>query len=442
MHQRVTGFPRAILHLDGDSFFASVEQALDWRLRGKPVVTGAERGAATALSYEAKAKGARRGMTLREIRALCPDVIIVPSNYTAYSIYAHRMYDIVRKFTPLVEEYSIDECFADITGLDEKYGSYEAAALAVKRQLENDLGLTFGVGLAPNKTLAKVASAYRKPAGFTPLPREAIPDFIRALPMGAVWGVGFQTSLKLERFGVRLAGEFAAKDLAWLKQHGISKPYKEIWSELNGAYVKPVTPHATSPEGEHIGSIIKSQTFTPSRDRTFILSQVAKNLEAACAKARRHQVKARFCRFYLKTQSFTYAGLTLDVQVPLSDPREFLRAIEAHFDDVYEPGEQYRATGIGLYALTADTAVTPDLFGKSREVEEQGSGLISAIDRLNHKYGRHTVFLGESMEAVRATGEERTARASYGRPPPREKLALPIHQRKKTISIPHLGIAH
>lgn len=434
-------FPRAILHLDGDSFFASVEQALDWRLKGKPIVTGAERGACTALSYEAKARGAYRGMSLREIRQLCPDVVIVPSNYTAYSLYAHRMYAIVRQFTPLVEEYSIDECFADITGLDERFGSYEAAALAIKRQLEQDLAITFGVGLAPNKTLAKVASAYHKPAGFTPLPRASIPQFLADLPIGGIWGIGFRTSMKLEGVGIRTAGDFAAKDLAWLREHHISKPYKLIWSELNGACVKDVCAD-TSGADDRIGSIMHSRTFAPSRDRAFVLSQVAKNLEGACAKARRHGVKARFCRFYLKTQSFTYAGLSLDVSVPLADPREFLRAIEARFDDVYELGEEYRATGIGLYGITADAAVTPDLFGAS-EAAEQGAPVIEAIDRLNRKYGRHTVFLGESMHAICGTAREdvRAARAMYNVPLAEKKLELPVHQRKKTISIPHLGIA-
>lgn len=424
-----TRFPKAILHLDGDSFFASVEQALDWRLKGKPVITGAERGAATALSYEAKAKGARRGMTLRQIRELCPEAIVVPSNYTAYSIYAHRMYDIVRKFTPEVEEYSIDECFADITALLPRFGTYEEAALAIKRQLESDLGITFGAGLAPNKTLAKVASSAKKPAGFTPLPLPAIPDFLRELPIGGVWGVGFSTSLKLEGLGVRTALEFAQKDAAWLREKGISKPYQEIWSELNAACIKRVSRESSGT----IGSIIKSHTFAPSRDRAFVLSQVANNLEAACAKARRHGVKARFCRFYLKTQDFTYAGLTLDVGVPLADPREFLRAIEAHFDDIYEPGERYRATGIGLYALTAGDSVTPDLFGRS-EALMRGAPLIGALDRLNRKYGRHTLFLAESLAAVTGSEEARSGRG--------KRFALPVHQRKKTIAIPHLGTAH
>ncbi|HEY0010645.1 MAG TPA: DNA polymerase IV [Candidatus Paceibacterota bacterium] len=423
----VTGFPKAILHLDGDSFFASVEQALDYRLRGKPVVTGAERGAATALSYEAKRKGAKRGMTLRQIREVCPDAIVVPSNYTAYSIYAHRMYRIVRTFAPSIEEYSIDECFADLTGLDRHYGmSYEELARKIKAKLESDLGITFGAGLAPNKTLAKVASARHKPAGFTSIPRESVHTFLEGLPMGSIWGVGFSTSLQLERLGVYTALDFAAKDRAWLKAKNISKPYQEIWMELNGDFVKRL-----GDDGDDaIGSIIKSHTFRPSRDRAYILSQLSANLEAACAKARRHRVKARHCRFYLKTQDFTYQGITLDLTVPLAEPREFLRAILARFDDVYEEGVQYRATGIGLYALTREDAVTSDLFGTSARIE-QGAQLLGAIDRLNHKYGRHTVFLGESMDAVTEGGDERT-----------RSLELPVHQRKKTISIPHVGKAH
>jgi len=421
-------YPRAILHMDGDSFFASVEQALDWRLRGKPVVTGAERGAATALSYEAKRKGARRGMTLREIKAVCPDAIVVPSNYTAYSIYAHRMYRIVRKFTSEVEEYSIDECFADITGLTKKYEkTYEEIGEMIKRQLEQDLGITFGVGLAPNKTLAKVASARNKPAGFTPLPKEKIAEFLRDLPIGAIWGVGFSTAMQLERLGIRTALDFAKKDRAWLREKRISLPYQKIWAELNGGFARNLGEDGD----ERIGSILKTHTFKPTRDREYLLSQLSANLEAACAKARRHRVKARFCRFYLKTQAFTYAGITLDLQVSLSDPREFLRAIQTRFDDVYEPGELYRATGIGLYALTNNDSVTPDLFGTSLRVAREAS-LIGAIDRMNHKYGRHTVFLGESFDAI-------TDHESSRKEP---RLMLPVHQKKKTISIPHLGIAH
>lgn len=423
----MSSYPRAILHLDGDSFFASIEQTLDWRLQKKPVVTGGERGCATAMSAEAKRAGVTRSMPMREVKRVCPNAIIVPGNYTAYSIYAHRMYRIVGSFASSLEEYSIDECFADITGLDQKYGkSYEEIGRMIKEKLEEDLGITFGVGLAPSKTLAKVASARHKPAGFTAIPREGIHEFLKDMPIGAVWGVGFRTALQLERLGVATALDFATKDRAWLKANKISKPYQEIWTELNGGFVRRLGEDGDA----SIGSIIKSHTFRPTRDRSYILSQLAKNLEAACAKARRHRMKGRLCRFYLKTQEFTYQALTLDLQVSLNDPREFLRAIESRFDDIYEPGTLYRATGIGLYVLTREDAVTPDLFGKAAVIEREAP-LLGAIDKLNHKYGRHTVFLAESFDAISDSEDERAQH--------RVPIALPIHQRKKTISIPHLG---
>lgn len=109
--------PRAILHIDGDSFFASCEVAKNPTLRGKPVITGKERGIVSAATYEAKARGVTRGMRLSEVRTVCPDAIILPSDYETYSIFSYRMYEIVRRYTPAVEEYSIDECFADLGGM-------------------------------------------------------------------------------------------------------------------------------------------------------------------------------------------------------------------------------------------------------------------------------------------------------------------------------------
>ena len=109
--------PRAIIHVDCDAFFASVEQALNPHLKNKPVITGKERGIAASMSYEAKARGVTRGMPTGQIRQVCPEAVILPSDYEAYSLLSKRFFEIVRRFTPDVEEYSIDECFADLTGL-------------------------------------------------------------------------------------------------------------------------------------------------------------------------------------------------------------------------------------------------------------------------------------------------------------------------------------
>src|SRR5262245_19997609 len=154
-------FPRAILHIDGDAFFASCEQARDPRLQGKPVVTGKERGIAASMSYEAKVYGITRGMRLSEIKRLCPDVILLPSDYETYSVLSKNFFTLVRRYTPDVEEYSIDECFADLTVLRRPLRmSYSNMAEAIKQDLDTSLGFTFSVGLAPNKVLAKIGSKW------------------------------------------------------------------------------------------------------------------------------------------------------------------------------------------------------------------------------------------------------------------------------------------
>ena len=426
-------FPRAIVHFDADSFFASIEQAMDYRLRGKPVVTGGERGAATSVSVEGKQRGLHRGMSLTEMRRICPDLVVANSDYTAYSLYARRMYAIAREFTPDIEEYSIDECFADITGLRQKYRtSYEGIARRIQERLQGDLGITFGVGLGPNKAIAKIASKWNKPAGFTSIPAREIHHFLKDLSIGDIWGMGFSTSLYLEKLGIRTALQFAEKDENWLKIHKISKPYRDIWLELNGHFIRSL--HTESDDA--IGSILQSRTFTPSQDRSTIFSMLSKNVEGACAKARRHQVRGKSCRFYLKTQEFTYAGKYLTMSIPLADPREFLRLIAEHFDSVFIPGVTYRATGFGLYDIHPEHAVMPDLFGESARVATHAP-LLNVMDGLNRKYGKHTLLLGASLDAVTREATSRARRGTRSR----ARLTLDIDHRKKTLNIPYLGVA-
>lgn len=396
---------KAILHIDGDAFFASVEQALNYKLKGKPIVTGGERFIAAAMSYEAKALGVTRGMPVFQIRKLSKDILIVPSNYEMYSIFARRMYNIVRTFTPDVEEYSIDECFADITGLDKSLGlSYEEIALTIKNKLEESLGVTFGVGLGPNKVLAKVASKWRKPAGFTDIRGEHINNFLKELPIGKVWGIGTATSIELTRYNIRTALDFAQKDENWIRFHKISKPYEEIWHELQGKFVK----HLQVIHDDDIGSIIKSRTFAPpSSDRSFVLSQLSRNVEAACRKARLGRVAPKEIRFYLKTQGFRYVGLDLTLPVPSNTSPDMMNLIEAHFDKVFEKGTLYRTTGIVLKGIVPENNWRDDLFGTtvktSRTLE-----VFKAVDKLNHRFGSNSIFLAGSMKALREQEELRT----------------------------------
>src|SRR5713101_5340786 len=230
----IHGFPRAILHIDGDAFFASCEQSRDPALKGKPVITGKERGIVASMSYEAKARGVTRAMRLFEVKKICPEAIMLPSDYETYSLLSKRFFSIVRRYTPDVEEYSIDECFADLTGLRRPLGmKYIAIAQKIKQELDAALGFTFSVGLAPNKVIAKIASKWKKPSGLTAIQARDIHLYLQALPLEKVWGIGPQTSAYLRKCGMRTALDFARRNDAWVRKY-LTKPHYEIWQELNG----------------------------------------------------------------------------------------------------------------------------------------------------------------------------------------------------------------
>jgi DNA polymerase IV len=421
-------FPRALLHVDGDAFFASCEQARDPQLKGKPVITGKERGIAASMSYEAKARGVTRGMRLFEIKRLCPEAIILPSDYETYSLLSQRLFAIVRRFTPEVEQYSIDEVFADLTGLRRPLRmSYEQMAAQIKHELDTELGFTFSVGLAPNKVLAKIASKWQKPSGLTTIPGHDIHLFLKDLPVGKVWDIGSNTAALLQKHGVRTALDFARKPELWVKKF-LTKPFYELWQELNGRCVLPLI---TEEKSSYL-SIQKVKSFTPpSSDRAFVFAQLSKNIENACIKARKYKLAAKGAFIFLKTQQFRYHGLDVRFSRATPFPHEIIRAIEPAFAQLFRPGEEYRATGVVLIKLETDDMVQLDLFGETLRAEKF-SRVYQAVDRMREKYGKHTVFLGSSFLAHKF-GQHLGHR---GDEPQRKQRLFKGETKRKRLGIP------
>ncbi|MBV9349854.1 MAG: DNA polymerase IV [Patescibacteria group bacterium] len=400
----IQSFPRAILHVDGDAFFSSCETAMNPSLRGKPVITGKERGIVASLSYEAKARGVKRGMIISEARRVCPEAVILSSDYETYSLFSKRMFSIVRRYTPDVEEYSIDECFADLTGLRRSLNMpYERAASKIKQDLEGELGMTFSVGLGPNKSIAKLGSKWKKPSGLTIIPAYAVHHYLKEFRIDRVWGIGRQTSAFLAKYGIRTAYDLALKPERWVEDR-LSKPYREIWQELRGKFVMPL-----SLEEKHdYQSISKTKTFTPpSTDKNFIFSQLCKNAENACTKMRRHGLATKKIFFYLKTQEFRHHGLEITLAHETAVPNELIRLIGNVFDEVYKEGRKYRATGIVLMDLFPEGRVQQDLFGATAGLEKWRR-VYATVDMLDGKYGKHTVFLASTFTALKkGTGKSR-----------------------------------
>lgn len=425
----ISSWPQAILHLDADAFFASCEQAIHPKLKGRPVITGKERGIVAAMSYEAKARGVQRGMRLFEVKKLCPDAVILPSDYETYSLFSVRMFELMRRFSPDVEEYSIDEAFVDLTGLRRSFhGSYETIAEKMRKAIETELGITVSVGVSLSKVLAKVGSKHKKPNGLTMIAGRDIHRYLQDLPIEKVWGIGPNTAAFLGKFGITSALDFARKDERFVQQH-LSKPYQEIWHELNGRSVYPVVLESKSA----YQSISKTRTFTPaSLDETFVFAQLAKNLENACIKARRYKLAATRLVVFLRKQDFTSSGVEIKLIRPTAYPAELFGPLREGFNQAYCPRTLYRQTGVVLAGLIAESAIQYGLFDDTAKIEKMAR-IYGIVDQLSEKFGKHAVQHAASLptkqqarhEGARGDAPLRTAALFKGENK-RQRLGLPV----------------
>ncbi|MFH1426087.1 MAG: DNA polymerase IV [Candidatus Kerfeldbacteria bacterium] len=413
----------AFIHVDADAFFASCEQAVNPAYRGKPLVTGKERGIVAAASYEAKAKGVKRGVPLWEVKKICPEAIVLPSNYETYSLFSKRMFDIMRRFTSEVEEYSIDEAFADLTGLRRPLNmTYPQIAAAIKEAIEKDLGITVSVGLAATKVLCKVASKWDKPSGFVYIRNRDAEQFLKDLPTEEVWGIGLQTARHLLKHGITTAWEFAQKPEDWVKSH-FTKPHQELWEELNGHSVYKIERHLKN----EYQTISKTRTFSPaSTDKDFVFGQLSKNVENAFIKARRHQLAGRKMVVFLKSQDFRYRGVEVTLNRPTSFPNEAMPIVRKVFDGIFVPGTEYRATGAIITHLQTDEAIQMNLFESPLVLEKQ-KRLFASVDELSKKYGKHTLCLGSSLPA-NTISQHKNFRGHI--PDAKQRRESQLHKRK------------
>lgn len=441
---------KLIMHIDGDAFFASVEQAKNWRLKGKPVVTGGERYIASAMSYEAKKKGVTRGMKKTDILKVCPDAIFLPSDYITYTIFARRMYNIVRSYTDIVEEYSIDECFADITHIGPDI------AQTIKDELERKLGITFGVGVASSKVLAKIASKRSKPAGLVHVTEDTRVEILQSTPIEKVWGIGSSTTRLLRQSGIYTAYDFASLQSYQVQGLKLSKPYREIHTELQGISVMSVATQREVPK-----SIMSSRSFYPfSKDQDYIYAHLSKHVEEVCEKMRVINVQATAFSCFIKNQDFRYAVHEEVLLRPTHNPADILSKIHIALPRMMRPHMSYKSAGVMVRGFVAtgpscrtqlsffdaqnscvhsrvdnrdirqgdaayDIARGAEENSKKRveTYSEKKDPLYTSIDNINRKYGEHTLMLCSTLKAIDYFKKER------------ERLG----SDKKVWELPYLG---
>lgn len=389
----LSSFPRAIAHVDGDAFFTSVEQAIHPALKGKPVVTGKERGIIACASYEAKALGIKRGVSLWDAKKLCPDLAVLPSDYETYSIFSKRMFEIMRRYTPEVEEYSIDEGFADLTGMRQVFRkSYKDIAVEMQAVIQAELDITVSVGLSLTKSLAKIASDFRKPNGLTPVAGKHIHIFLQRVPLCDVWGLGPNRVQLLQKYGLRTAWDYVCRDPDWIKKQ-LHKPGLEMWHELRGTAILPISTDVWRP----VASVSKSKTFSkPSSDCDFVYAKLIRNLESAFIKLRRHQMRTGELAVSLRYKDYRQVGLGAKLNHSVTTAQDVTPLIRQLFDQLYVAGSEYRATGVVLGRLEDDRARQFDLFEDTVSIE-YSRRLGDLIEQVNGRYGKHRIFLGTGL---------------------------------------------
>lgn len=310
---------RRILHVDMDAFFAAIELQRHPELRGRPVIVGGHgdpraRGVVSTASYEARRFGVRSGMPLRSAWRLCPQATFLPVDYDAYATVSARIKDILRGFSPVMEDAGIDEAFLDISDVPEEP---EAVAQAIKRRVREETGLTCSIGIAPNKLLAKIASDMQKPDGLTILTQADIEPRIWPLPVRKLWGVGPKTEARLAQPGIVTIGALAAAPRETLAEH---------FGEAHGVYLHEAA-HGVdeSPLVTHWEPKSASRETTFERDtadwswltRTLLrlTREVAETMRAEGYRGNRVTVKLRYADFETHTHSETLDAPTDDLDV-------------------------------------------------------------------------------------------------------------------------------
>lgn len=384
------------MHVDGDGFFASCEMARFPHLRGKAVVVGGDRGIACAMSYEAKALGIHRAMPIFKIKREFPQVIILNSHFELYHMYSEKLYQVVRRFTSKVEHYSIDECFAVLTEEDrDKYGSWENLLRAIKSAVQKDLGITFSFGLADTKVLAKVASKLQKPDGCTVLYLQDTPRVLRTIPIGSIWGIGWKLGVDFRGRGWKTAWDFVSMSETYMQR--FAKPIQELWHELHGRSVLPVSVHASSSKPKSLQAV---RTFSPaSTDKAYIFSEFSRNVEVIAERLRNEGLHAGSASIFFKFGLHSFRHSVRKFPEHSNNPSDFLQWLNQDMENMYERGILYRATGITVMDLRSSHEMQYDFFGNQECILEK-SKVLEAVDDIRQKFGTNSISLLSSLQSV------------------------------------------
>lgn len=381
---------RRIAHIDMDAFFASIEQLDHPEWRGKPLAVGdGPRSVVSAASYEIRAYGVRSAIPVAQAKKLCPHGLFVPVRMWRYKEVSRLVMAVLQRFSPLVEQASVDEAYLDATGLERLFGPPEEFAQTLRAAVKQETGLTCSVGIAPVRFLAKIASDYNKPDGQTIIRPRDVRAFLDALPVQKISGVGGRTLEALHKLGVVNAGDVLRHPADfWARKLG----ERGLWLHAlaRGVDERPVTPF-TPPKSSSAENTFSKDTRDPATLRRWLLLQadrVGADLRAQGVRGRTVVLKAKFADFTQVTRSRTLPEAICDTQTIFDTAVSLLAELN--------PKQDLRLIGIGVSQF-GDKPRQLSLLEPEPTARPKGA-LDSALDAVRGRFGKGAIMRGDLLD--------------------------------------------
>jgi DNA polymerase-4 len=349
---------RQILHIDMDAFYASVEQLDDPSLRGKPVLVGGHerRGVVMAASYEARPFGVHSAMPMAAALRHCPRAMVVMPRMARYAEVSHLVFEVLRTFTPLVEGLSLDEAFLDVTASQSLFGDGVTIARKIKEGIFARTGLRASAGVAPCKFVAKIASDIDKPDGLFVVRAPEVVDFLAALPIERMWGIGAKTAPKIHAAGLHTLGDLARADARRLEE------VLGAWGLEAQALARGIDPRNVVPDrpAKSIGAEDTFERDISGREglERHLLGQASRVARRLC----REQLLGRVVVVKVKYSDFSIQSRRTTVVEPVGDTDSIFATVRGLLDR-FDLSRPIRLTGVSVADLRAETT-TATLFGE------------------------------------------------------------------------------
>ena len=387
-----------IIHIDMDAFYASVEERENPAICGKPLIVGGHperRGVVSAANYPARKFGIHSAMPTAQAVRKCPDLLILPPRHDLYRAVSKQIINIFSRYTPIIEPLSLDEAFLDCSGSERLYGDAVAIGKSIKSDISGELRLIASVGIAPNKFVAKLASAHAKPDGFTVIMKDQVQAFLDPQPIGRLWGIGKVGSARFKACGIRTVGELRQADPSLIKNL-LGHDSTKIRNLACGIDERKVIPDS------EVKSISQETTFTQDvSDYAAIESTAMYLTESVCYRLRDAELEAGVIKLKIRYSDFNTISRSRTLESASNSTQDAWNIVRSLIaDELQNQAFKIRLIGVGCSGFNSEPSQQTSLFDILEQDGDDGNpaDLVDQLtDEIRNRFGRDMIQLGRSV---------------------------------------------